>query len=458
MKTRLMLAALACVALTVPARAQNFAATFDGLLRSGRIADAQQAATERLAEAPDDPQAKFALGAAQFLGAVEAFGHGLYSYGLISGPQEDSAMAEMPFLRLPIPHNPHPQPMTYDGLRRLIQQFGSDLALSEETLASVPDGPVALPLDAGEIRFDFAGSGSESDRPTLAIALSAITGVPPEKLGVIEFDEGDVPWLEGYAHLLQGLTDFLLAHDFSRSVDLTFHDLFPYSELTSAPLRAAAQEQRLIVAAIGDEACTMPDWYWERAYGEGDPGFTSEEKARIETAQACGRAQSALWASSIGDLVAFVHLFDWPVVEPERMKSSRLHLLDMIALSRESWRLIVAETDDNHEWLPSPPQTSPFKNMQVTEQRLEAWSGFLDEAEGVLQGNLLIPHWRFPNDRGLNIRRIFDEPRRFDLVLLVTGVGAIPYVEEGPLAPDSTMEGLDRVIGSGPLAYFLWFN
>ncbi|MCF1707760.1 hypothetical protein L0V05_02910 [Tabrizicola sp. J26] len=446
-----------CLALQTPAAAQTFAEDFDRLLKSGRIDAAEQAAADRLDTVPGDAQAQFALGAAQFLGAVEGLGRGLYRLGLIAEPADDSLIAQLPILRLPVPPNSHPQPMTPEALRAILLDFGSELARAEKTLAAVPPGPVELPIEAGEIRLDFAGTGSPATMRTFSTLWAGISGLEPEDLGSIRFDEGDVPWLRGYAHLLEAVTDLVLAHDFDRSVDLTFQDLFPSSSLASAPLREAAQQQRLIVAAIGAD-CEMPEWYYDRVYGTGSGDFTPEEKERIESAWACQSAMTALWSASVGDLVAFAHLLDWPVVEPARMVSARQHLLDMIALSRQSWALVLAETDDDREWLPSPRQIGPFSNMRVTDQTLAAWNDFLDEAEAVLNGTLLIPHWRFPSDQGLNIRRMFEEPRRFDLVLLLTGSGAIPYIEKGALAPDSTMEGAVRVLDGGPLAYFFWFN
>ena len=89
---------------------------------------------------------------------------------------------------------------------------------------------------------------------------------------------------------------------------------------------------------------------------------------------------------------------------------------------------------------------------------MAGWMYFLDQAEGVLEGRLLLAHWRFAPTQGLNLRRMFEEPRTLDPVLILTGPGAIPYIETGPLAAGSTMgTGID-LLGGGMLAYFLWFN
>ncbi len=42
----------------------------------------------------------------------------------------------------------------------------------------------------------------------------------------------------------------------------------------------------------------------------------------------------------------------------------------------------------------------------------------------------LLPHWRF--SEGFNFRRVFFEPRDFDLVLWAAGYSVVPYLEDGP--------------------------
>ena len=96
--------------------------------------------------------------------------------------------------------------------------------------------------------------------------------------------------------------------------------------------------------------------------------------------------------------------------------------------------------------------------MRVTDELVTSWYGFLDGFEGVLEGRLLLPHWRFQGDRGLNIRRMMEEPRRFDLLMVLHGTGALPYIEEGKLAEGSTMQNAENILFGGLLAYFLWFN
>ena len=158
----------------------------------------------------------------------------------------------------------------------------------------------------------------------------------------------------------------------------------------------------------------------------------------------------------IADLVAFVHLVRWPVADPARLKSSLGHLEGMVRASRESWRRILAETDDDREWIPNPKQHGVLRTMPLSAEQIAAWSHLLDGLEAILAGRVLIPHWRFVE--GLNLRRMFLEPTTFDLVLLIQGSAAIPYLEKGPLAEGERWGALLDVFGGGFLDYAAWLN
>jgi hypothetical protein len=161
--------------------------------------------------------------------------------------------------------------------------------------------------------------------------------------------------------------------------------------------------------------------------------------------------------AQIADLIAFIHLFNWPVIEPERMPEVRKHLLEMIRLSRESWRRIQAETDDDREWIPGPSQRSALVRLRTTEERVAGWHTFLDEFEAILDGRRLIKHWRFVT-RGVNLRRMFEEPRTFDPVMIAQGSAVLPYLEKGDLVSANTTRTLLDVFEGDFFAYFVWFN
>ena len=88
----------------------------------------------------------------------------------------------------------------------------------------------------------------------------------------------------------------------------------------------------------------------------------------------------------------------------------------------------------------------------------------LDEFEQILKGKKLLPYWRGKKttDRGINLRRVFTEPRTFDPILWVQGTAATPYLEKGTLTKFTNgrfQEQLNgRFGGYGLIGFGLWFN
>ena len=161
---------------------------------------------------------------------------------------------------------------------------------------------------------------------------------------------------------------------------------------------------------------------------------------------------------AILDAIAMIHVLRLPVKEPARMKAVLAHLESMIALSRESWKYIVAETDNDNEWVPNPRQQSVLPGGAVNGNMVDAWMTFLDEAEAILRGKKLVPFWRFGEERGVNLRRVFTEPRTFDLVLWFQGTAATPYLEKGPLTKPETWRRLQNVFRGEFIGFAFWFN
>jgi hypothetical protein len=442
----------------------DFATRYEALLIEGRLVDAAGLAEGRIAAAPDDAEAGFALGLAQFLSAVEGLGQGLYRYGLAStygNPAAQALGGGVPFLRIPIPANPSPEPVTYDGLRAVLGGFVRDLAVAEKTLAAVPASAFELPLRVPLVRLDFDGNGTGGPEESVAALFLAVSGVDlvsPEwaawagaaeegRLPPFGLDESEVPWLQGYSHLLSALGEFLLAHDWETAFQSTFHAAFPAGDLASSGLAA---EDRRVIDGLGPEP---PRVEWgEEGYDE----WASGPGGEAHRAWSSQRGLSE-WAG-IADLIAFVHLMRWPVVEPDRMGAAREHLLSMVALSRENWRRILAETDDSREWVPGPQQTVLFDGMRITDETVAGWHMFLDEFEAVLDGQRLIPHWRIADGRGINMRRMFEEPMAFDPWLIAQGSAILPFLEDGETVSPETVFTIFMLTDGGLLRYFLWFN
>jgi hypothetical protein len=219
-----------------------------------------------------------------------------------------------------------------------------------------------------------------------------------------------VAWLRGYCHLLSGLLEFALAHDGRELFDRTAHLFFPNPDTPYKSLSSLNAD-------------------------DPNPGFMTE----------------------ILDVVAFVHLIRLPVVEPKRMQAALTHFEQVFSLSRESWKFILAETDDDHEWLPNPRQQGVL-GIPVGQEQIDGWSVFLDEAEALFAGKRLVPFWRGDGTRGINLRKVFTEPQTFDLVLWIQGSAAVPYLEEGPLTRKETWDRLNRIFGGEFVGFALWFN
>lgn len=368
------------------------------------------------AAAPSDPASAYAAGAGEFFTALEILAGGLHRHGFES-PQ--SFM--LPLMRLPVPDNPNPEPLTYEEFRAILVAFRDRLEKSAATLGSVPaDADIGMVIDLTRLGIDLNEDGNIAPDESAAAIMAALSrgGAPdgPAPSLTFRFDRADGYWLQGYAEFLMAQADFWLAHDFKTMFDGSFHMLFPRAKL---PL------QDVLVPPDGGMSGSI---------------FASE------------------WR--FADFISLVHLVNWPVVEPERRQAARRHLLEMIRLSREDWKAIRAETDNDREWLPGPKQNgpNPLTGLEVGEEQVTAWLATLDMAEDLLEGRVLLPHFRIAG-KGINMKRFFDEPKTFDLVLSITGPAIAPYFESGRILTSDDFDQIQREFGgAGFLTFALWFN
>ena len=89
---------------------------------------------------------------------------------------------------------------------------------------------------------------------------------------------------------------------------------------------------------------------------------------------------------------------------------------------------------------------------------IDSWLEFVGEMESLLAGKRLIPFWRGDEKRGVNLRRVFTEPRTLDLVLWVQGTAATPYLEDGPVTKKEIWTRLERVFQGEFIGFAIWFN
>lgn len=379
-------------------------------LYEGKLEEGAKALTAALERDPTDRQARYGLGVVRLLQSVEHLAQALHKYGL----HDSGVMGQIPFLRLPVPPNPDPQPVTAADLRATLVRFTADLKLADDVLARLDDTEIKLPIDIGHVGLDLDGDGKSADNERLWVMYQRIAQGMRDPSVLVEsapvvFDRGDVAWIRGYTHLLRGMCEIVLAYDMHELFDHAAHLAFKRPKTPFPFLRSPKKDGEF-------------DW--------------------------------------IVDGIAAVHVVRFPVKEPDRMKVALAHLQSCIALSRESWKFYQAETDDDHEWIPNEKQTFFLGGRnRVTREMITDWAAFLDEFESILAGKTLVPFHREPGGtRGINIRRVFTEPTEFDLVLWVQGTSAVPYLEEGPITKPEVWQRLQRTFGGQFFGFAMWFN
>ena len=423
MRTAYVIAALAAGLATGSPRVarsqdeKSGAPLVERYLIEGNLDDGEAALMAAIEADPGDSQARFGLGVLQFLDAAEDLVQSLHGLGMRSA----SLGQAVPFLRLPVPPNPDSEVASLEDVRAAFDRFITDLAEAEATLSTIEDPDVKLPLHFGRFRLDLDGDGEATDEELLwriYATLNRRADSEPSEAEladfVVAFDRGDVAWLRGYCHLLMALSETILAHDGREVFEHAGHLMFRRVESPYPFLQGGRK-----VFDMGTED------------GEG---------------------------IDIADAIAAIHVMRLPVSEPERMKAALGHLEQVIAQSRESWKFILAETDDDREWVPNPGQGTVMPGGRVTKEMVDGWMTFLDEAEALLEGRKLVPFWRGSKPVGVNLRRVFTEPTTFDLVLWVQGTAAVPYLEEGEMSGPETWGRLQRVFGGEFFGFALWIN
>jgi hypothetical protein len=87
---------------------------------------------------------------------------------------------------------------------------------------------------------------------------------------------------------------------------------------------------------------------------------------------------------------------------------------------------------------------------------IEAWRSMLDTVDRILEGELLLPHWRF--ERGFDLKAYFETAERTDLVMILTGYGALPFLADGPIVTTKHFAKAMEVFGEDFAGYLIWFN
>lgn len=378
-------------------------------LINAQFQQGEKALVAKLEKNQNDDNTRFGLGVVRLMGATQKLMQSLYRYGL----QQNAVTQFFPILRLPVPENPQPQPIAYKDARNILQDLLNDLTKVKDTLEPIKDNQVKLPVRIGLTKIDFNANGKLEDNESFWKTFGLLTGVQATEKAAqnfaIAFDAGDVVWLRGYCNLLSAITQVVLAYDESKLFNATAHLVFAKPQ---TPYQFLAN----------------------------------------------GTGAFALGNFDISDFVAFIHLINFPVAEPERLTAALQNLQTVTALSRQSWKLILAENDNDREWLPNPRQKAVIPNAEVTQPMIDSWLSFLNEADASLTGKKLIPFWRKREIRGINLNKVFTQPSAFDLVLWVQGTAAAPYLELGKQTDTSIWQRLLQVFRGQFFQFAAWFN
>lgn len=376
--------------------------------------------------ADDNREACFASGTLGLASALEQLARELYRYGAVTPNMLPLNYFGMNVRGSAEPANPKPEPITYEAFRTVLETFVSQL---DTARAELEQGGVAgdyvILLDPMLIKIDLNGDGKIGPGETVSAFWPALSGMgnmmvePPGKTKPgsgatpdtsIGLDRADALWLAGYAQFAAAQTELILSHDFSAFFDAYMHRVFPKSNLPLAQFSA-----------------------------DDDDEFLGESNG------------------DIADMIAGIHSMNFPVLDAERLANVRMRLLAVTALSRQNWEAILAETDDNREMVPSPSQTSVIPGMDVTTETVAAWHNALDTVDAVLEGELLLPHWRFPA-AGFDLKAYFETAKRTDVIMLLTGLDAMPFLKKGKVVDADSFADLTAVLGDDWPLYALWFN
>lgn len=370
-------------------------------LHSGQFATGENALKAALAISPKDDQIRFGLGVLQMVRGVERLGQSLYRYGCAS------RNTQLPFVRLPIPVNPNPAPISYEDFRRLLADFYGDLTIAEATLAGITDDNVTLPLRLAEIHLDLDGDGKSKDRFIDILKKLAGRNVGNTKNAefLVRFDRGDVAWMRAYCHLLMGMLDFQLALDLEQTFDVLAGELF------GKPRKP-------------EKGKLSKDW----------------------------QHLNAAWKTIA-------------VKEPARLNQMRKHLMAVCELNAETWKYIRQERDNDYEWLPNVRQTSVL-GLPVNDAMIDVWLGMMEEFHALLDGKKVVPAVVLravgPEvESGLNLRKLLeDPPQAFQWERIAEEGPADKYLDK--TIPDVDSIKIMRVpqmfrdtLGMG---YAAWFN
>lgn len=144
---------------------------------------------------------------------------------------------------------------------------------------------------------------------------------------------------------------------------------------------------------------------------------------------------------------------------PDRARVAKAHghFLQMIAQNRAFWARVEGETDNDRKWLPNDRQVAAL-GVPVPPETGKMWQAVLTDAEALLTGQKLIPYWRAGDLGGINLQRVFLDPRPLDLAGWLQGWTALPYMQTGPLVSAESWSAFENMLMGDAMLFAIWFN
>jgi hypothetical protein len=379
---------------------------------SAEIGTSGLAATEtRLAALPTPTDAdRFALGGVRFLRTVEGALQLRWQIGL------SEQMTMIPFLRLPIPENPSPATFTPDAIATLFKNVSSGMDAARAPLADIaPNADFGVEIAFKDIWFDINTNNTrDTGEDMLNVMGPMIMGWawdardPATPALIIRFDGADAAWLSAYTHLLGGLSDMIIAYD-------------PTAPITRINDARTAMTKLGVIAP--------------------DPMFGMGGGASLDAV----------------DYFAMILATLNQTPDKARMLSAQTHLLAMVYDNRRFWAEVALETDNEKEWIPKDGQKSAM-GIDLPPGTGPMWLGVLSDVEALLKGEKLIPFWRIDGPAGVNIARMFTDPRPIDVASWIQGEGAVPYLETGDLISPQNLTQFDAMMSGETMLFTLYLN
>jgi hypothetical protein len=391
-------ALLSLALLATPASAESI---------SGEVARTGLGPTEaRLAALPSPTNEDlFALAGLRFLGGVEAALQLRWQTGVRSD------WSELPILRLPIPENPAARPFAPSDFTALLTGLDADMNAARAALTQLGDQPFALEIRLADLWFDINMSGTRDEGEDVASVAGLTLGgarmiAVPVADPVIRFDTADAAWLTAYTHFLSGFVATALAYD------------------PEPAIQRVMDSSAALYALWGD---TPPPNAMDMMFG-----------------RQVDRIAMVLFALS-------------RTPDKTLALDAHGHFLAMIEENRRFWSLVGKEEDNDREWVPNDRQTSGL-GLNVPPGTGERWQAVLADAEALLRGEALIPHWRFGAEAGINLKRAFEDPPAVDLVTWIQGEGLLPYAEKGRRISPAAWNDFERLVSGDAILFAVFLN